>query len=255
MKKIYGVALAMALLVAVAVWLFASNITKESEKSKEPEIPTKVVTVAAANIVSGTTITPEMLKVVKIPQTAVLAGTYEKTEELIGCVTVENIYAQEQITNIKVRAKDDLVPTHLSYSIEEGQRAVTISVSSVTGVGYYIKKGDKIDILYTSIERRKNNAAAVPPAEGAPANNGDDKGVTTRMLLQNCPVAATGTYADNRQEGELASYDTITLCLPVEDAMTLVSYYNSNGENKVITLLLRNRDDETTTEFVVEDVK
>lgn len=254
MKKIYAAAFAMALVVAIAVWLFASNIMKENTRGKE-EVPTKAVVTAVNDIEDGITISAEMLRVVELPETAALNGSYQEIEDLVGKVTVEKIYAQEQVTNNKVREMDDLVPTHLSYTLEEGYRAVTIAVNKVSGVANYIKKGDKVDIICHNLtlnmleqldeQFQIGNQAGAGLGSGTETAGELDKATFSKILFQNCQVLAVGTYDENLQEGGVTAYDTITLALPVEDAVTLSEYAQAKTDGNLFSLLLRNRDDES----------
>ena len=83
---------------------------------------------------------------------------------------------------------------------------------------------------------------------------------TTEVLLEKCEVLAVGTYISNHSEGESA-YSTVTLALPVEDAMKLATYVHTisggsaeSGVGGKLTLVLRNKNDETVTTATVKNV-
>ncbi len=108
------------------------------------------VVVAAKDIPERTAIEPSMLKMASVPQKFVQPYSIRAPGEVAGMVTVAPIAESEQVMTNKVR-RQEAVPLDatLSSVTPTGTRAVTIAVDSLTGVGGFVRPGDKVDILWT----------------------------------------------------------------------------------------------------------
>lgn len=244
MKKVYLVAVIAAIIVGISVYLFGASVISVSKTDKEAD----PVLIATVDIAQGTTITEEMIQVTEINRKAILPGSYVKqnAEVVVGMVATTNIYTGEQYTDKKITSPDNLSYNMLSYRLPEGYRAISFAVDNTTGVSNYIRGGDKSDIIYTV--QTKN----ITP-------NGMHE-ATTEVFLENVDVLAVGTYIANNGETE-TEYATVTLSLPIADAMKLTTYVNTcaggsatGGIGGKLSLLLRNKDDETTTTEIVKNV-
>lgn len=274
MKKVYILAAVVAVVVAIAVFMFASSV--KDENRIDTEIAQETI-VAVGDIKKGTIITSEMLVKKGVPNAAVLPGAYTTTEKIVGMIAASDIYAQEQIIPNKLISKEDQSKTQLSYNVKEGYRAITVAVSDTSGVSGFIRSGDFVDILYANILfDGKNDVGLIDPNEpiipqiealNEERDNENPDAKTTdlgfklkevAMYMEKCEVLAVGTYQDNSTaaEGGVLSYSTVTLMLTAEDAAKL-SALQQNVDGGM-TLLLRNPEDDSTNPdvsykyFVVE---
>jgi pilus assembly protein CpaB len=115
--------------------------------------------------------------------------------------------------------------------VNADSRAVTIPVDEINSLSRSLVAGDRIDIVYTF---------QVP---GAP-------GKMSVMFMQNVPVITTGSYSPSDQElgtksGAAKRYATVTLMLPVRDAVRL-NYARQAGQ---ISILLRSDKDSTVADI------
>lgn len=257
MKKVYIIALIAALAVAGSIFFFGRSLAEQAQIEKKP------VVVAVQDIKSGTEITATMLEVKELPVDAVTSGSYNKVDAIVGQMANENIFKGEQIVKSRLGSPDEIKYDHIVQKLDPGYRAFTVAINEVTGVGCFIKAGDKVDLMYTvtlgSIVDPKDEeetTVASEEAEGAEETETSDEKTPinknagiTQMLKQDVKVLAVGTYEQNHSEGGVSSYGTITLALPVSDVMDVVAY--THVKNSVLTLALRNPDDNSTTTYAV----
>jgi pilus assembly protein CpaB len=132
MKKIYILALVVALLAGFATFYFADKI---DEKSNINNAPTSSVVVALIDIPANTVITEEMVALKKYTTVSVTPGTATTLEEVLGKAPKYPIVAGEQVVLSKVMTVGSSDSTgSLSFQLEEGKYAYTITVDTVTGV-------------------------------------------------------------------------------------------------------------------------
>lgn len=210
MKKIYLIAVVIALAAGFATYFFANEL-------KTSKIVTGVdeatVLVAVEDIDKNTVLTKEMFQEVKLPMTAVSYGTVCKANDIVGYVTTEKIYAGEQLMARKIALMGSVESDgRLSYQLENGMYAYTISVNVENGVGYFIKENDRINIY------RDVKTGPAPSKE---------------PLLQNVPVIKIGDYPANIQQdagSEITTYMVITLALTKDQIPLMLEVENADGE-------------------------
>lgn len=185
---------------------------KRQELLTNYQDPVEVV-VAAKDIPEGATIESSLLTTAQVPEKFVQPYSVKTPQELMGKITVAPIAAHEQVLTNKLR-KADATPAGatLSTVTPKGTRAVTIAVDIITGVGGFVRPGDKVDILWTVKE-------------------GDQ--VATFTLFQEVPVLAVGAEMTGRpapagkaegQTAQMASQQgyTVTLALAPQEASALL---------------------------------
>ncbi len=191
MKKIYLIAVVIALAAGLATYFFANEL-------KTSKIVTGVneasVLIALEDIDENTVLTEDMFQVIKLPETAVSYGTVSNTQDIIGYMSLGKILKGEQLMAGKiVPVGEQTAKGRLSYQLENGIYAYTIEISAENSLGYFIKEGDRVNI-YDSI------ASAKP-------------------VLENITVLKIGDYAANLQQDsgvEITSYTLMTLALTRE---------------------------------------
>lgn len=251
MKKVYIIAVIIALVLAISVFFFGKSLTEQ------PKSEMTTVVVAVQNIEGGTEITAAMLELKEIPKDLVSAGTYSKLDTVVGKLANGDIYKGEQIVKNRIGSADEISFDRLSKKLEPGYRAFTVAVDNVTGVGCFIKAGDKVDIMYTyklkNLVGGSEETTAAEEAEGTSQSNQNKKDETdvgfTQMLKQNVEVLAVGTYQENHSETGVVTYTTVTLALPINDVLDVTAY--SQTKDSRLTLALRNPDDDSITSYAL----
>ncbi|MBR6620688.1 MAG: Flp pilus assembly protein CpaB [Clostridia bacterium] len=187
MKKIYLIAVVIALAAGLATYFFANEL-------KTSKIVTGVddatVLIALRDIDENTILTADMFQEVKMPVTAVSYGTVSKTNDIIGYMSGVKILKGEQLMAGKlIPVGEENAKGRLSYQLENGKYAYTIEIDARNSMAYFLKEGDRINI-YDSV------APSAKPA------------------LENILVLKIGDYAANKQQDagvEITSYGVMTL--------------------------------------------
>ena len=198
MKKIYLIAAVIALAAGVATYFFATEL-------KTAKVVTGVdkatVVVAVQDIEKDTVLTESMFREIDLPVTAVSYGTVCNTKDVVGYMSTEKILAGEQLMVRKIAlVGDEKSDGRLSYQLESGMYAYTISVKIDNAVAYFIKDGDRINIY-------------------------NDMVVPATLVLENVPVLKIGDYPAYVLQNigtEIQSYVVVTVALTKEQIIKML---------------------------------
>ena len=187
-RTIIIIAIILAAVAAGASYMFISGAFGTAGKM----VP---VVTALQPIPMNTTVTKEMLTVKNIPEAYAHPEAYKTVEQTVGKTSKVQILQDQQILPNIVAAKDK-GGNRFSYNITDKQRATTVAVSEVTGVGGYPVVGDRVDVLLTR----------------------ETAGTTfTGTMFQYKEILATGSMTVPTEDGKQKVVPTITLSLtPVE---------------------------------------
>ena len=207
MKKVYGIAVVLALIAAIAVFYFASSLKGDDGAA---EAQKKAAVVAVVNLPANTVINSDMVSLQMLPAEAVNPQTYNKLDEVIGSVTKYPIAAAEQVMSTKL-VQADSKSNKLAYSLEDGQRAISIPVSNISGIAGNIYADDYVDVMAMMM---------VPNAAG------DSVETASTFVLQKMRVLSTGM---NTAAGQTSTpnYSIVTLAGTPDQILQL--YYALNS--------------------------
>lgn len=199
MKKIYLIAAVIALAAGVATYFFATEL-------KSSKVVTGVdkatVVIAVQDIEKDTVLTEDMFQEKELPVTAVSYGTVCNIKDVVGYMATDNILAGEQLMVRKIALVGDAEASdgRLSYQLESGMYAYTISVEIDNAVAYFIKDGDRINIY-------------------------NDMVVPATLVLENVPVLKIGDYPAYVLQNigtEIQSYVVVTVALTKEQIIKML---------------------------------
>lgn len=173
LSLVTAASVAIAVIAVVYAFLTSSNVQSEIATLRENTSSTVITTTA---ISQGTTISPDMLKVVDIPASFLNSEAIADTQDLVGKIVLYNIAANSQVTSGMLSAMDNAAT--LASSLQAGNVAISIAVDSESGLSGLIKQNDYVDIL----------------------GNGE-------VIVQNVRVAAL----DSNLSGSVSQYATVTL--------------------------------------------
>lgn len=208
MKKLVIIALIVSLITGFAVFQFAVSLEKGNN------LKTQLVVLAAQAIPKGTVIEKEMLKTAEIPIEMVHQLSLAKQEDVLGRITKENIEANEQILTSRL-SDTNQENNNLSYSIEPNYRGLTILVDEEKGVGWYITKGDLVDLVTTWIK--------------------SDKTVVSEYVVENIEILKVGPNGSGENGGE---YTSVTVSVPASE-VEKIHYALSIDQTPKYRLVLR----------------
>lgn len=213
MKKLVIIALIVSIITGFAVFQFAVSL----EKGKNLE--TQSVVLATQAIPKGTVIEKEMLKIAEIPIEMVHQLSIANPEDLLGRITTENIEANEQVLTSRL-SDTNQENNNLSYTIDPNYRGVTILVDEDRGVGGYLTKGDRVDLVAQVL------------------NNGV---ISSRYVVEDIEVLEIGPKSSGDKGGE---YTSVTLLVPASQVENVHAAILTGMELKY-RLVLRSPVDHT----------
>ena len=135
------IAVVLGLIAAIGIWQY---LNKTQQKVKELTI-TRAVVVASKQIPAGKKIEDTDLAIKQLPAQAVPKDYPSSIDSLKGRIVKSTIDTDEVIT--QGRLVGEGAAGGLPVVIPPGQRAITIRVNEVVGVGGFISPGDHVDIL------------------------------------------------------------------------------------------------------------
>ena len=214
MKKVYLIAVIVAIIAGVATYMFATEINSKT-KFKDAEMVT--VLVPTADIEKNVEITADMFEgdnpqiVTKEILAADATDNYVKAQtELVDdakdvhMITVDKLYANEPINKNRLEDKngDDVA---LSLKLPKGMVAYSFDAGSVKSVDGYISEGDTVDVLVSKT---------------------DDQGkVKTEIAYKGLKILRVSTNADNStasQSGtKITTYNTLTVEVTKKQSLKL----------------------------------
>ena len=211
--------LVLALVLGGLAAFLALQVLRPELADPQPtraEVSTVDVVLAARDLPTGTVVGQGDIRTVPWPGDAIPAGFSSTAAEVVGRGVLLTIRENEPMLASKLARPE--AGGGLSISIPEGQRALTFRVDDVIGVGGFVRPGHRVDVLVTV---------------GADGGGGQP---TTRMVLQNVEVAATGSTVEPNPQGEPETVPNATFHLAPDQAERLVMAARSG----TIQLALRN---------------
>lgn len=148
----------------------AEETDRIKQKKTDEDSLVKIVS-AQKDLPEGTKLTKSDLQEVEIPKKDVKPDYFKEEKEVIGLTTRTGIFKDEPIRKGRVDLKESA--KKLADLIEKGNRAITIKVTNMSGIGGFLKQGDRVDVIATFDKRTL----------------GDE---LTKTILQNLKVLAAG---------------------------------------------------------------
>lgn len=203
------------LLVALVVTIAVAKLTTK------PKAPTVSVVVAAAQVSAGSILTTQDLQVLSVPAASALPGSIGSVSQAIGVITRVDLTAGDPVL------ADELQPTQsagLAYQIPAGERALTVQVNGVTGVGGSLGIGNTVDVLGTFPSQSSTTGVSSPAYAAVVVQN------VTVLQLSSGTGGTTAT-----QSGNGSPYTLVTLAVTPTEAATISLAEQQGG----VTFLLR----------------
>ena len=211
----------MAVFVALVITAIFYQITK-GRRTVQTEVPTRELVVAKENLPIGSVITAEDVRVIDFPEQAYPKEAFGSIEDVTDRSVINRVLANEPILAGRVTEKGAGVG--LAPLIPEGERAIAVPISQVTGVSGFINPGSEVDILLTA----------------SPGKSGDR---VTTTILENVVVLTTGHRLQVNADGQPENVPVVNLLLTPE-ASELITLATSEGR---LQFILRNPNDDEKT--------
>lgn len=221
--------IALALVIATGgsvflyTWLMGKTSSAEVVRMEGEKVEAVAVVVAAANLNWGTKLKKDMLKTVPYMKESLPAGYFSDPTQLEGRIVVTPLKLQEPVLESRL-APESITTGGVSAVIKSGMRAVAVKGDKVIGISGFIQPGNRVDVLVTLKDPR-------------------NKEETTKLVLSNVQILATGTEVEENEEGKPNPVDVFTLEVDPEQAEKL-ALAAAKGK---LQFALRNMMDTETT--------
>jgi len=231
MKKKLVIAIGLALIAVLSLWLYSRSLQEEVAGGQKVEI-----LVAGADIPVGARVTKAMLAYREVPEAYVHQASIHKGEEnqIIGRPVAEKVAQGQPLLWSDFELQKSAQSRRLAGAVQKGQRALTVPVDMSGSLAGMLRPGDHVDILGTFARAQGTDWATV-------------------TLLQNVLVLATGDLrgSGEGEDSQLGStgprtFNNITVSVDLEEAELLV-FAMQRGP---INIALRSQEDIETAEEV-----
>ncbi|MDB4966341.1 MAG: Flp pilus assembly protein RcpC/CpaB [Myxococcales bacterium] len=232
MTKKLLVAVGLALIAMIALWLYSKSLQDEVAGGQKVKI-----LVAGEDIPAGARLAKSNLAVRDVPEAYVHTSSIRKGEEnqIIGRPVAEKVAQGQPLLWSDFELQKSATARRLSAAVQKGQRALTIPVDMSGSIAGMLRPGDRIDVLGTFARAQQDYA--------------------TVTLLQNVLVLATGEMrgsgegeSEGPTTGNVRSFNNITLSVDPEEAELLVFAMQRGPVN----VAMRSQDDVATFDDVPE---
>ena len=169
-------------------WWTAEHELTENVSKTTPTVLMKSVVVAKTDIPPLTIINSEMLETKEIPEELAPNDAIIDSAKIINSSTKSAVFAGDVITEKKLLT--NLKNLTFVGSIPPDCRAVSISVSEITGVDGFAKPGDRVDLLLVETDEKRS--------------------ATTSILLQDVLLLSINKDMNKNSESEVAADGTVT---------------------------------------------
>ena len=212
----------LVLALALASGLLAAFLARQYLQTQiaiapASEATTSLVAVAARDLPGGSVLRPEDVKMIAWPADSRPPEFVEASELVVGQGLLFPVKANEPLLRSKLSGEQG----GLTAVIPQGMRAVSVKVDEVIAVAGFVVPGTRVDVIVTM------------------PSNPDQPG-TSRVVLQNIKVLASGQSIAESAEGEPQDASVITVLVTPDEAETLLLASNEGR----IQLALRNTLDE-----------
>ena len=209
---VIGIAILLALLASMGVYRYLSEKGRVAEQAR---LQTVGIVVAIVDIPVGTPINPNQVAVTAWPRDLYPKDSFADMKSVVGRAARRDFLRGEPIVESK------LVPTEkrgglLSFLVPEGERAFTVRVNEVVGVGGFIVPDTRVDVIVTIVPTGSSEKIS-------------------KMVLENMQVLAAGQVIEQK-ENKPITVNTVTLSVTPEEA-ELLALASNDG---IIQLVLRN---------------
>ena len=220
MKNIKAIGL---LLLALAMGL-AAAVYAASWVSRQGNVGSNKVVIAAVDIELGSKINPQMLTVTDWPSGSMPPGAFKDIKELQDRVVKVSVLRGDAVLERKLASVGS--QGGLSAVIADGKRAMTVRVNDVVGVAGFALPGNYVDVMVNAQQDKGKS---------------EENKQISKTVLENVLVLAVAQES-GRDDTKPKVVSAVTLELTLEDSEKL-DLARSVG---TLSLVLRNQADKKT---------
>ena len=244
MKRSNRLVLLVGVFLAVIAFVGVLVLSNQGPPADEADPTTATVVVATEDIPLGTVIDGTMVETTTVPIAGAETDAYVDVSQVVGQVARQAVVEGGQVT---ARTTSGGTPGRLvNIDVPAGQRAMSVLVDQVTGVGTLIKTGDYVDALVrfeiqpTQIDEETGEAT---PVEGIDTTS-------SKLLLQGLqvigvvlPPVAAPAEGEEPQQGTTLNNQQELVILSLTPAQAEVMKFVEDTAGQSVSLVLRNPGD------------
>jgi pilus assembly protein CpaB len=173
----------LAIIVFVLIILLFSNGAGGTGSNNPPPVTQLDTVYSTVDIPLGTQITSDMVATHKVDITTRSATAFSTVNEVVGQIVRTQVLANTDL-NASMFASSGIV-ANITPNLDKGQRAMSLQVDQLSGVGTLIQAGDHVDVILGL------GGTAGSCGAGFPAVPPINPGGTVKMIVQNLSVLGT----------------------------------------------------------------
>jgi len=227
-KALLPIILALVIALGGSVYIYQYITARTAPPTEIVKIETEAcpVAVAALDLPAGTKIKKEFVTTAPYMKEGLPPQHFSDIESLVDRVTISPLRQNEPVLAFKL-APEDVKTGGVSAVVKKGKRAIAVKGDKVIGISGFILPGNKVDVLVT-------------------LKNPSTKQETTKTVLENVLVMATGTQIEETEGGKPAPVDVYTMEVTPDEAEILAL---AAAEGKLQFALRNATDDATVTTY------
>lgn len=176
-----GVFLAVVAFVLIVILLSGNRQNPTNPQATPPQnLPTVI---AAKDIPLGAAVTEDMVTTQDLPVDQRLTGSFQTASQVIGQIVRQRVVSGAQITS------QTFTPSS-HVEVPPGQRAMSVQVDAVSGVGTAIQSGDYVDLIL-GLSGGSFPVVTVNPDDGSIQVVAGLNSTSVKVLLEGMQVLAT----------------------------------------------------------------
>jgi pilus assembly protein CpaB len=214
----------IALLIAILVAGSATAVVYRQLRAASGQRKVSQIVAAAEDLPAGVTVSAKDVVLVDWPSEVPLAGSFSKTEAVVGRPLIYSLKSREPILERDLAVAGAGIG--LSAKIPPGMRATAVHANEITGVAGFLYPGSHVDVL-----------ATYNPPGGS--------GLVTRTVLQDVEVLAAGQTIEPDPQGKPQAVSVVTLLLSPEGSQKLLL----SSTQGAIQFVLRSGIDKTKVDI------
>jgi pilus assembly protein CpaB len=246
-RLILLIGILLAAIVAVAVIMLLGNPDRNTNNPPGLDATYTTYTVAAVDIPLGTLITAEMVETKDVKITDKPAEAFTVASDAIGNTTTTIVLKGQNIG--PQTFSTTTVDANIARLLGPGQRAMSVQVDQVSGVGTLVVPGDRVDVVLGITGPDKFPVVTIDPVTKQPASVAGLNNTSVKAVIQNLevvgallppPPAQTGNEQGGTAAPTLNGQTQIVILSVTAQQAEALRWAQIDGS---ITLILRSPED------------
>jgi pilus assembly protein CpaB len=248
LKRSNRLVLLIGIFLAIVAFIGVIALSQGTAQPTTPVAPTELPTVfAKADIPLGTKVRADQVELRNWPIPQRSESAFNDVSLVVGKIVREYVSAGAQLTAVTFTGGS--TGQVLNLDVPQGQRAMTLQVDQVSGVGTVIKTGDYVDLI-VGLTGDQFPVITINPADDSITPVSGLSSISVKLLLQGMqvigtllpppPVDETGQPAPPGQPVALTGQQMIVFLSVTPAQAEVIKFAQLNSS---ISLLLRSPDD------------